>query len=319
MFKKIFCMFVCLVVLCSSFVVPSFADEAQTVQDGEYHYIDLYTHKYDSSGEAGAGFKFADVYVPSGCHTSNVDDLKDASGKIVYSATISLDANKQLSSTYAYLIGLINSSTVASHAIISVSDEVAILNYFLQEKWDDPTNNYEYRSYIEAAQLMGIFCMYSYDIGYLRPIPEDARDPYTEVVFYDWFDTMSKQFVNDWFDFYNSKFSADHGYAFATYPFKAHTPYHFITGERKSKDFWDINVLYNQEAEYYASNLHIEGGNYVGTTDGAINFVFGILEGLRVDLWASWMPPVIASSVIAFFSSLVSLLVVLMTIKLVRG
>ena len=314
MLKRILCLFACLVILVGTCTLPAFA----ATTDGEHKYIDLYTHYYDKDGNATTTFKYAEVYIPSGAHTLVYDDLFDSSGRIVYRNNIAFDSKNTLSATYGYIIGLINSSTVSSHAIINVEAEVNNLNYFMQQKWDDPTNNYEYRTYLEAAQVLGVFCMYSYDICGLNPITDDARDPDTEIIFYEWFNAMNKKFINDWSNYYNDKYSDTNGTAFFAYTHQANTAYDFVVGERKAKPMGTINVLY-RTAEYYSYNLHLDGGSYVGTNDNVIDFVLNTISSIRIDLWAAWMPGQLAGAIIAFFSMIVALLTVMMTIKLVRG
>lgn len=319
MFKRILSVIACVFILINMFSICVFADSVieNGVENGKYKYFTLSVPIYDSNGNAVGSKEFAEAYVPDGAHTTNYDELFDASGQLVMK-NIAFDNNKEWSCTYAYMIGLINSSTTTSHAIISVEEEMQHLNYFMEQKWVDSSNNYEWRSYLLASQMLGAYCVYSYDTRGADAITDDSRDPRTEVEFYEWFNEMNKRFVSEWFEYYNSKYEETNGTAFYYYPFNANVGYDFIVGERQAKPIGTINILY-RKAKYFAYNLHIEGGSYVGTNDSVIDFVFNLISSVRVDLWAAWLPSQVAGTFYTFYSMMLAVLTVLLGLKLVRG
>lgn len=306
--KRVLSIILCVLCLCSVFSISAFAERESNIKS-----LDLSVWMYDENGNATDSYKFATVYLEHGILTSDYDHAQNNAGQISIRNDLMLQDGTLYSCQYAYLIGLINSSTSSSHAIISVESEINNLNYFMEQKWNDPTNNYAFRTYLLAAQMLGTYCTYSIDFFGYADVPMDARNPETSFYFDKWFADMNKQFVEEWFTYYNEKYSDANGTAFYYCPFQAETWYDFECGERRNF------ILQYSRAVFYAKNLNIKGGLYVGESGDIIDFVLNTISSIRVDLWAAWMPSQILGVIVAWFSSLLALLTLLMTLKLIRG
>lgn len=307
---KIVCSITCLMLLFCILPVSAFAANPNASNDS----LNLNAFYYTDIGkQTERSFNFAYVNVVGGVHTLDYDNLYDTSGNIIYRNNIAFDSDTYLSAEYAFLIGLINSCTTSSHAIINVEQEIYNLNYFLESKWADSTNNYEYRSYIDAVRLLGLFCVYSYDWSGYNTLTDDPRDPDTRIEFSPWFNSMNQKFIEEWFSFYNDIYSETNGVASHYYSYKADTLYKFKSGTATWKTSNPSKAL------YYAENLHIEGGTYVGVASSPSDFVLDFLNSLNVAQWASWMPAQFQGVLVSFYVTLISLLVILITLKFVRG
>lgn len=306
--KRVFSFILCVLCLCSMFSVSAFAERGTDIT-----HINLSVPLYDADGNETEYYNFGSVYVKHGILLADYEHIKNNAGQISIRNDLMLQDGTLYSCTYAYLLGLINSSTTSSHAIISIESEIQNLNYFMQQKWDDPTNNYAFRTYLQAAQMLGAFCTYSIDFYGYADVPMDARNPATSIYFNKWFADMNKQFIEEWFTYYNEKYAEINGTAFYYCPFQADTYYDFECGERRNF------ILQYNKAVFYAKNLQIKGGLYVGDSGDIIDFVLNTISSIRVDLWAAWMPSQIVGVIVAWFSSLLALLTLLMTLKLIRG
>ena len=271
MMKRLFACLMCVLLLCSCFTVTSFADS-------NVKSLNLYTYLYDENGNISEQMEFAYVHIPSGFHKDvdslTYEDLHENGALISYTEVLlQIDILERLSSQYAYIIALINSSCTNTVAQISTSLEVATLNSFLKEKWDDPSNNYAYRSYIQAAYLLGACCLYSSDI--------ENIDPSTSFEFNEWFHAMNKTFIEDWSLKYRETFD-DASCAFANV-FTPDTMYHFECGERAK--LWSAI----SKTTYHSDSLNF-GGLYFSDQRNGLTLIMTVFNMIDITTWFVWMP-----------------------------
>ena len=300
MIKRLFCILCIVCILTSCISVNAFAASSPGT-------LDLYAYLYDENGNVSDQFNYAYVEIPSGFHKDTTsltyEDLHENGALISYTTVwLRVDVNERLTSQYAYIIGLINSSCTNTAAQISTSLEVATLNNFLLEKWDDPSNNYAYRTYIQACYLLGACCLYSSDI--------ENIDPSTSFEFYDWFYSMNKVFLEDWSLAYNEVFG-ENTTSFVN-AFTADTMYQFECGERA--------ILWSavSKTTYHSDSLNF-GGIYFTDQRNGLALFMTILDMVNIPAWFAWMPVGFFSYTTVQFNLIMGLLLFLGIKKLTWG